>query len=105
MTDDSLMSAIPGLAAAFTAGGAVGLAYFTGLWATVRALPAARHPAILVFGSFGVRFAVAAATFVMLVRAGGWPWAASALAGFVVARTVLVRRRLPPPATPAGEAR
>ncbi|MGE0459773.1 MAG: ATP synthase subunit I [Vicinamibacterales bacterium] len=91
-----------GLAAAFAAGGGVGLAYFAGLWLTVRALPAARNPALLVFGSFLTRFGVAATTFVLLVRAGGWRWMAAALAGFVLARTLIIRRRLRSRAAPAG---
>jgi len=86
------------LAGAFALGCAVGSAYFVALWATVRALPAARKPALLVFGSFIVRFGVTAPVFVLLVRAGGLPAIASALAGFVLAR-VLVVRRLPPSGT------
>ena len=91
-----------GLAAAFAAGSAAGAAYFAGLWVTVRGLPAARRPALLVFGSFLVRFGGAATTFVLLVRAGGWRWVAAALAGFVLARTLIIRRPRGSRAAPSG---
>ncbi len=93
-----------GAVGAFAAGGAVGLAYFAGLWVTVRALPTSRKPALLVFGSYIVRLGVAGTMFVLLVRSGGWPWLASALAGFVLARVVIVRRWLPADTMPARDA-
>jgi F1F0 ATPase subunit 2 len=92
------------LLGAFALGFAAGAAYFTALWVTVRALPATRHPALVLFGSFVLRFGVVAAVFVMMVRGGGFSWIASALAGFVLARLVIVRGLLPPETAPRGDA-
>ena len=83
------------LAGAFALGCAGGMAYFVALWATVRVLPAARNPAWVVVGSFVVRFGLAGTMFFLIVRVGGLPWIASALAGFILARLVVVRRLLP----------
>jgi len=95
---------LAGLMTAFVLGWATGVAYFRALWATVRALPGTRHPALVVFGSFFGRFGVAAAIFVLMVRTGGLLWIASALAGFVIARMVIVRRFLPSDRTAAQDA-
>lgn len=43
-----------------------------------------------------VRLALVLAVFVLLVRWGGWPALVAALAGFLIARTVLVRRAQTP---------
>lgn len=91
------------LAVAFALGSALGTAYFVALWATVRTLPTARNPAIIVFGSYIIRIGLAAAAFVLIVRAGGLPWIASALGGFVFARMVIVRRVLPSNAMPSRD--
>jgi F1F0 ATPase subunit 2 len=104
MTGLDTATGLLGLVGAFVAGGATGLAYFAGLWLTVRALPSARRPAFLVFGSYMVRLAVAGAVFVLVVRVGGWAWVASALAGFVLARMVMVRV-LPSDTMAPGDAR
>jgi F1F0 ATPase subunit 2 len=81
-----------GLVGAFAAGSAVGAAYFTGLWATVRRLSTARNPAVLVFASFALRLGVAAVAFLAIAGAGGWAWTVAALTGFMLARAVVVRR-------------
>lgn len=90
MSPDTL-GPVAGSLVAFAAGLVAGAAHFAGLWATVRALPDAQHPAGIVLGSFLVRAAADAAIVVALVRAGGWSWAALGLAGFVAARAVAVR--------------
>jgi F1F0 ATPase subunit 2 len=81
-----------GLAGAFAAGSAVGAAHFTGLWTTVRGLSTARNPAVLVFTSFALRLGVTAGALLAIMRAGGWSWSVAALAGFMLARAVLMRR-------------
>ena len=98
------MTGLAGLAAAFAAGVAIGLAYFTSLWFTVRALPTTTRPAVLVLASYSARLVVAVALFVLIVRTGGWTWAASALAGFVLARMVMVRRLHPAGSAAPGDA-
>jgi F1F0 ATPase subunit 2 len=80
------------LAGAALAGAALGAAYFTGLWRTVRALGSARHPAVLALASFAIRFGAVVAVFVFVTRAGGWPAASAAVAGFIVTRTVVMSR-------------
>ena len=96
------MTALLWLAAPFAAGCATGLAYFAGLWATVRTLPTARHPAITVLASYLLRLGAAAICFVLIARGGGWPWAAAALAGFLLARTAVVGRLPPSEIHPGG---
>src|SRR5690606_8286780 len=68
----------------------IGLAYFGMLWWTVRRIGSARHPAALVAGSFLVRTIVAAGGIVVV--SGGDPLPlVTAVAGFLVARTILIR--------------
>lgn len=81
------------------AGFALGILFFGGLWITVRALPKARHPALLVLASFWVRTAVVIAGL-LLAMDGLWQRALACLAGFLIAR-VLLSRWIPPP-NPAG---
>jgi F1F0 ATPase subunit 2 len=87
-----------------TAGGAVlGLLYFGGLWVTVRRLPAARHPGLLMLASFLVRTALVGAGFVALL-AGEPLRLAVALVAFLAVRILLVRRVRPPLAVGGGGA-
>ena len=72
-------------------GALLGLLHFGGLWATVRRLPAARRPGLLVAASFVTRVALALAGFVLLT-AGDARRAVVALAGFVAVRALVVRR-------------
>ncbi|MGD9496016.1 MAG: ATP synthase subunit I [Armatimonadota bacterium] len=84
-------------------GAVAGLAYFAGLWWTVRRLPHARRP-VLVWGlSAALRAAGIAASFLALLR-----WAPEALIaaalGFLIARLLAVRLwgALRMPAVPGG---
>ncbi len=74
--------------------GAIGVllggGYFAGLWWTVANLRAAAHPTARLLGSFALRATVAAVALLYVARAGAFPLAA-AVAGFLLARTVLVR--------------
>ncbi|MBX3146854.1 MAG: ATP synthase subunit I [Gemmatimonadales bacterium] len=78
----SLLSAAGGLG--------LGLLYFGGLWWTVRRIATVRFPALLVVGSFLVRTAGAAAGIVLLSGGQVVPLLVS-VAGFLVARTILIR--------------
>ncbi len=69
------------------AGFGLGLFFYGGLWFTVRALAAARHPALLIVASFWARTAAVIAGF-LFVMDREWQRAAVCLAGFVVARAV-----------------
>jgi F1F0 ATPase subunit 2 len=73
------------------AGGALGTLYFGGLWLTVRRLPGAAHPGMLVLGSFVLRATLVAAGFGLLL-AGQPLRLVAVLAGFLAARVLLVRR-------------
>ena len=84
------------LAAGFSAGVAVGLFYFGGLWWTVRRIPTSRRPGLLVLSSFWIRTGVAAAALIPLARIG-WPPLVAALAGTLLVRVVAVRLFAPGP--------
>lgn len=77
-------------------GAALGWLYFRALWTTVRRLPQRRRQGMWMVMSLLVRLALVLAVFVLLVRWGGWPALVAALAGFLIARTVLVRRAQTP---------
>jgi F1F0 ATPase subunit 2 len=72
------------------AGLGLGVLFFGGLWLTVRALPKARHPVMLVVGSFWVRTAVVV-TGLLLAMDGLWQRAVACLVGFIFARILLSR--------------
>jgi F1F0 ATPase subunit 2 len=76
---------------ALVGGGLVGLFYFGGLWLTVRALPHARNPALLVLGSFMGRTAVSLFALYLLMD-GRWERLLAGMAGFLLARYWMVRR-------------
>lgn len=84
------MTRLLSLLLCFTAGTLLGGAYFTGLWVTVRRLPTARHPFLALYGSFLARTALLMAGFGLLLDGRG-PLLAAALAGFLLARGILVR--------------
>jgi len=72
-------------------GGVLGLAFFGGLWYTVRNLPRARHPAVLALASFMVRLALAVGGFYLVLRLTAIAGVVSAVIGFVGARFALTR--------------
>jgi F1F0 ATPase subunit 2 len=88
------MNELVQLVLAATAGMALGLFYFGGLWLTVRRLPTSRSPALLTLGSFAGRLAVTLLGF-YLVTGGRWERLLACLAGFLIARTLLVHRLHP----------
>jgi len=73
-------------------GSAAGFLYFQGLWETIKRLPASKHPAMLALGSFFGRTAFTVAVMILLVRGGRWQNALLFLAGFIIARLILVKR-------------
>jgi len=70
----------------------VGLLYFTGLWWTVVRLTTARRPALWVLASFIVRTGLVLAVFSISAQ-GHWERFLACLAGFVLARVLMTRRR------------
>lgn len=82
---------------ALAAGGAVGLFYFGGLWLTVRRLPVAPRPQLLLIGSFFLRLVLSLAALYLLVP-WGWPALVAALGGLLVARQALTWKKGKTPA-------
>lgn len=79
------------IAVALVAGLLLGALYFGVLWRTMARLPGARSPALLMAVSLVGRMAVMLAGLFLLARWGGWLALGCALAGIVVARTLLLR--------------
>lgn len=72
----------------FVLGILLGVIFYGGLWLTVRRLPATGHPAALTLGSLLLRMSVTLGGFLIVIN-GRWQNAATALAGFTVARILL----------------
>jgi F1F0 ATPase subunit 2 len=79
------------LAISLPAGALIGLFYFGGLWLTTRALPQARNPALLVMGSFMGRTAVSLFALYLLMD-GRWERLLLGMAGFLMARFILIHK-------------
>lgn len=97
------MSEIPAAAVALAgaSGLLLGLLYFATLWWTVRRMPTTRRPGMLLAGSFLLRAGVAAVGIVL--ASGGRPLPLlAAIAGFLLGRTMLIRRVRAPLATAGG---
>jgi len=75
---------------AFLIGVALGAFYLTVLWHTVHRLPASQNAAALLIGSYVVRMGLVLAGF-YLVMDGRWERLVSCMAGFVIARLILLR--------------
>jgi F1F0 ATPase subunit 2 len=73
------------------AGVALSVVMFGGLWWTLRRLPSAHRPALFALASFWMRLGVTVFGF-YLVTAGDWRRGVAALLGFLIGRSVLVRR-------------
>ncbi|MCF7985121.1 MAG: hypothetical protein K9L70_12020, partial [Thiohalocapsa sp.] len=88
MTDTTLLFAL-----AFAGGLAVGWVYFYGLYRTVRALPRAGRPALLLGASLLLRAGILIGGAWLLLRAGaGAGHLLAALAGVLAMRVLLVGR-------------
>lgn len=73
------------------AGALLGLTYFAGLWWTVQRVTRARHPVRLVAASFLLRAALAVAAL-FLIMSGEVMRLLVALGGFLLVRTLVLRR-------------
>jgi F1F0 ATPase subunit 2 len=89
------------LAGVLAFGGGVGLSvlYFGGLWLTVRRVVEGEWPRMLLLGSFVGRAGVVLLGFYLVILWMGerWELLAICLVGFIVGRTMLVRRWGPRP--------
>lgn len=79
---------------ALTFGFAIGIFYFSSLWVTVRQLPTTQQPILLIVGSLLGRLSIAVLGF-YLIMDGSWQQLLIALLGFVLARSILIRRWKP----------
>lgn len=85
------MADAPALIASLSAGMILGVLYFRGLWQTVVRLPDYKRPVWCVSWSFAARAAIAVTGFYFIMQ-GQLERLALALAGFILARQILVRR-------------
>ncbi|HSF29119.1 MAG TPA: ATP synthase subunit I [Candidatus Tectomicrobia bacterium] len=76
---------------AFVAGLGLGLFYFGGLWLTVRELPTMRWPGLWLMASFVGRTVLSLVGF-YLAMGGRWERLVACFLGFLLARTLVVRR-------------
>ena len=79
--------------AALAVGAVLGAFYFGGLWITVRRVAIAGQPALLLFLSFLLRAGVVLLGF-YFVMDGRWERLVACMAGFLLARSMLIRRLL-----------
>ncbi len=79
------------LLASLSAGTVLGILYFRGLWQTVVRLPDLRRPAWFVTWSFVARVGIVMTGFFFIMQ-GHLDRLAAALAGFLIARQILVHR-------------
>lgn len=98
------MNDLDGLVLAAFLGLAVGMIFFGLLYVTVMRLRSARRPVLLAFASLAGRMLVTVAVLYLLVRGGYWQRAPAFLVGFLVARTLLVKRYKPEAGGPADAA-
>ena len=75
-------------------GFAIGIFYFSSLWITVRQLPTTQQPIPLIIGSLLGRLSIAVLGFYSVMH-GSWQRLLIALLGFVLARTILIKRWKP----------
>ncbi len=94
------MNDVVQLALTLLAGGGLGLVFFGGLWWTVQKALVSPRPALWFFGSLVLRTGAVVGGFYVVAGSDWRRWLAG-LAGFVLARLVVIRftRRLPVPST------
>jgi len=85
------MADIMNLLASLAAGTIFGILYFRGLWQTVLHLPDFRRPVWSVSWSFAARVLIVMTGFYFVMQ-GQLERLAVAMAGFILARQILVRR-------------
>jgi F1F0 ATPase subunit 2 len=78
------------LALALVAGLVLGAIFFGGLWWTVRKGVSSKHPALWFLGSMVARMSIVLVGF-YFVGHGDWRRLAACLAGFIIARFIVLR--------------
>lgn len=99
------MSPALGFALAFAAGVLLAIVYLAGLWVTVRHVQVSQHPLVWLATSLVARIALVLVAFYCILGDGHWQRLVVALAGFLVARTIAIRRIRPRRTAPLGKKR
>jgi F1F0 ATPase subunit 2 len=73
----------------FVTGLALGALFFCGLWLTVKKATTSTRPALLILGSFVLRISIVVIGF-YFIGAGNWQRLLMVLAGFIVARFLVI---------------
>lgn len=97
---ESLTALMLGYGGSFMLGCLLGSGFLWGLWLTVRRLPTAEHPALLMLASLVLRFGITLAVFLLIARTAGWEHLLVSAVGFTLPR-LLMKHRFQ--AHPAGE--
>ena len=72
----------------------MGAVFFTGLWFTVRRLPRAGNPMLLMLGSAALRLGVVLPSLALIAH-DSWGRLGMAIVGFLAMRTLLILRWRP----------
>lgn len=96
------MSLLMHLGLSLVAGVALGSAYFLALWTSAGCLTQSRRAGTWLALGLLARLALTGTAFVLLARWGAWPALATALVGFLIARTLCVRAARQAAPGPAG---
>jgi F1F0 ATPase subunit 2 len=80
----------------------LGVLHFGGLWFTVQKINSSKYPALWMISSFLFRIGLLLITFYWLVMMSGW-YLAVAFIGFLMARTILIKRIKPAEKQRSGE--
>jgi F1F0 ATPase subunit 2 len=75
----------------FLAGALLAAVFTGGLWVTVQKMTVSSRPYLLAVGSFFLRSAAVMIGLYLLLQAG-WQFMFTALAGFIIARTIIAGR-------------
>jgi F1F0 ATPase subunit 2 len=81
----------PQLLLSLLVGLVLGAMYFYALWVTIRRLPQARSPALLVLASALLRLGMLFAGLYLVTAGGHWERLLAAVAGIILARILLTR--------------
>lgn len=86
------MNDLPYLLLMFIAGTILAGVYLAGLWFSVKSLQTSRHPAMWFVMSLVLRLVIVALAFYFILESGNLKHLLAALAGFVLLRTLVIRR-------------
>lgn len=85
---------VSAIALALLTGAGLGVVFFGGLWLTLLKLPTTRWPILLALGSMIGRMCITILGF-YLISDRSWQQLVACVAGFILARQLLIRRLRP----------